>query len=194
MKILGLTGSIATGKSFVALFFRKKQIEVFSSDIEVGNLLKEREVIEQISEVIDLSISIKNHQIDKHNLSKIVFKNESALKKLEEILHPLVEKKMQEFINNNKDKKIILLEIPLLFERGHQSYCNKIITTYCSEKIQIQRALRRKNIDNERLSFIMKKQLPSKIKAQLTDYLVYTDISYDYTEKQLKQILEKELI
>jgi dephospho-CoA kinase len=74
----------------------------------------------------------------------------------------------------------------------YQSLCYKVITTYCSEKTQKERALRRKNIDNKRLEFIIKRQMASNIKAKLTDYLVYTDISYAYTEKQIEEILFKE--
>ena len=103
-------------------------------------------------------------------------------------------RELKEFINNNKDQKALIFEIPLLFEKNYQNSFNKIITTYCSEKTQRERALRRKNIDNNRLNFIMKQQMPSNIKARLTDYLVYTDFSYQYTRDQVEQILAKEKI
>lgn len=193
VKIIGLTGSIATGKSFVAEIFRNKKIEVFSSDYEVSKLILEDYVINQIESNENLSISIKkDKKIDKEILSKLVFKNESNLDELEKILHPLVKKKMLEFISYNESKDFILIEVPLLFERGYKEICHKVITTYCNEKCQRERALRRNNIDKFRLDFILRRQISSKKKALLSDYMIYTGGSYLFTEKQLNEILQKE--
>ena len=190
MKIIGLTGSIATGKSFVAEIFRRNNVEVFSSDAEVAKLLKEKKVIGAIQEQPLLAEVVKDEVIDKNLLSNLVFKDDNLLEILENILHPLVAEKRDEFFKGNQ--KFVLLEVPLLFEKSYQSLCEKIITTYCSEKIQKERALRRKNIDNNRLNFIMKKQMAGNIKAKFSNYLVYTDISYQYTENQVEEILRKE--
>lgn len=194
MKIIGLTGSIATGKSFIAEIFRKKNIKVFSSDLEVSLILSEKEVIELIKQDNDLRQAFNENALDKEKLSKIVFNNKEALEKLENIVLPFVRKKMNSFIENNKHEKQVLLEIPLLFEKSKQEYCDKIITTICSIKTQTERALRRKNIDKKRLEFIMKQQMSSKKKAELTDYIVYTDISYSFTLTQIEQIFIKEEI
>ena len=150
MKILGLTGSIATGKSYVAEIFRQNNIIVFSSDKEVSNLLQDLIVIESVKNSEMLSPCVKDQQVCKNILSNIVFNNNNALNELEEILHPLVNKKREEFILNSKDEKFMLFEVPLLFEKGYQKFCDRIITTYCSEKTQKERALRRKNIDENR--------------------------------------------
>lgn len=85
-----------------------------------------------------------------------------------------------------------MCEIPLLFEKNYQSFCYKVIATCCSDKTQIERALRRKNIDTERLNFIKKHQMHSNLKAKLANYVIYTDISYQYTRDQLEQIFLKE--
>jgi dephospho-CoA kinase len=192
MKIIGLTGSIATGKSFVADIFRKNKIPVFSSDQEVGKLLKEKKVIDLIKEQEELFKVIENGVINKEKLSRLVFKDNKILEILEKILHPLVNERREVFTQQNFKEKIALLEIPLLFEKNYQLLCKKIITTYCSDKTQKERALRRANIDLERFNFITKKQIPGGIKATLADYIVYTEISYDYTERQIEQILHKE--
>lgn len=192
MTIIGLTGSIATGKSFVADKFRKKNIKIFSSDSEVSKLLLDREVINDIKNSDDFHSVIKNETVDKDLLSNIVFKDIKILKKLEGILHPLVNHRMKNFIEEFGNEKVILLEIPLLFEKQYQSLCNKVITTYCSDRTQKERALRRKNIDINRLNFIIKQQMHGNVKARMTDYLVYTDISYQYTINQIDQIFLKE--
>lgn len=194
MKIIGLTGSIATGKSFVAAEFRKQGVEVFSSDLEVSNILKENEVIAEIRKNKELSNSIIEEKLNKNILSKIVFGNKTSLKHLEEIIHPIVEQKMIDFLKKNSNKKVVLLEIPLLFEKKREKLCNKVISTFCSNKTQRERALRRNNIDNERLDFIIRQQISSKNKAAMTDYLVYTEVSYEFTKTQLNQIFIKEEI
>ena len=189
MKIIGLTGSIATGKSFVADYLRQKNIKVFCADFEVANLLKTPEVIATIKNTEELAEVVKENSIDKKLLSGLVFRNQNALQDLENILHPLVEKKTKEFIHNNESEEIIALEVPLLFEKNYQKYCNKVITTYCSENLQKERALARKNIDNDRFNFIIKQQMPIHLKALLTDYIVYTGVSGEYTKKQIEEIL-----
>ena len=82
MKIIGLTGSIATGKSFVATQFRKKNIKIFSSDTEVSNLLLDINVINSIKKSDELGCVIKNDAVDKKLLSNIAFKDIKILKKL----------------------------------------------------------------------------------------------------------------
>jgi dephospho-CoA kinase len=192
MKTIGLTGSIATGKSFVAEIFRQNNIIIFSSDHVVAELLKTKDVIDILTSQPELKKAVNEGKIDKVILSNIAFKDQEALNILEKILHPLVEKERIEFIERNNKEKIMLFEVPLLFEKKFQVYCDKVITTYCSERTQIERALRRKNIDKNRLEFIMKRQMPSNEKTKLTDYAVYTDISYEYTKGQIECILKKE--
>ncbi len=192
MKILGLTGSIATGKSFVAEKFRQNNIPVFSSDKEVGLLIQKNEIVNMIKVFDEINVSVEEDKINKDVLSKIVFKNKNALNILEDLLYPFLNKAREDFLFQNSNEKTVLLEIPLLYEKNFQSLCNKVITTYCSEATQKDRALRRKNIDQERLEFIINQQMPGNLKARLTDYLVYTELSSQYTELQLKQIFYKE--
>ena len=195
MKILGLTGSIATGKSFIANIMANKKIKSFSSDAAVAELLQSTEVIESIKQSKELSAAVKQGKIDKESLSHIVFnENYDALSILEKIMHPKVKEAIENFIQNNKYEKFLLLEIPLLFEKNYQSLCHKVIMTYCSERDQQERALKRTNLDKNRLNFIIKRQMAIKEKAALADYIVYTGGSKQYSEKQIEQILLKESV
>lgn len=189
LKVMGLTGSIATGKSFVAQIFKQKNIAVFDSDFEVASLLKTPEVIAIIKNTRELSEAVKGESIEKKLLSNLVFSSQENLKALENILHPLVESEVKKFIHNNKAARIIALEVPLLFEKNYQIYCDKVITTYCSEKTQRQRALGRGSLNSAQYDFIIKQQMPINLKALLTDYIVYTDVSDEYTKKKVEEIL-----
>lgn len=190
MKIIGLTGSIATGKTFIANYLAQKNIKIFFADFEVSKLLQNNKIIDKISSYSEFFSVVKNNLIDKNILSKIVFQNQKNLQILEDILHPVIEERVRSFIKNNSYEDLIVLEIPLLFEKKYQVLCDKVITTYCSPKIQIKRALDRLNIDSERLNFIINKQMPINYKALLTDYIVYTDISDEYTIKQVNEIFK----
>jgi dephospho-CoA kinase len=189
MKIFGLTGSIATGKSFAAKFFITQDIKVFCADTEVARLLTLPEVIALIKNCKTLSPVVKEEKIDKKTLSQLVFSNLNNLHLLEDILHPLVQKQAEKFIATNQNEKFLVLEIPLFFEKNYQKYCHKVITTHCSSAAQKYRALNRLNLDAEKYNFILKQQMPISHKALLTDYIVYTDISDQYTNKQLEEIL-----
>jgi dephospho-CoA kinase len=190
MKIIGLTGSIATGKTFVADYLAKQNFKVFLADLEVSKLLQTEQVINSLNKDEVLSSSINNGEIDKAILSKIVFSNEEHLVKLENIIHPFVDSKIKDFIEQNSQEELIFLEIPLLFEKGYQQLCDKVITTHCEPEIQRQRALSRFNLDDERLAFILKKQMSIKDKALLTDFIVYTDITNEHSIKQVDEILK----
>lgn len=193
VKVIGLTGSIATGKSFVAEIFRNKNIDVFSSDKEVSNLLEEEIVVDQIKLSKHLKACVdKNEKIDKMILSRIVFSEDLKLEELEKILHPMVRKKILEFIDEREKKDFILIEVPLLFENGYKDICYKVLSTYCNKKNQKERALRRKNIDIERLEFILKKQINNVEKAKLSDYVIFTGGSYLFTDYQISSIMKKE--
>jgi dephospho-CoA kinase len=192
VKILGLTGSIATGKSFVAEIFRQNNIKIFSSDQDVAELLQNIDLLEEIKTYDILKQAFSDNKLSKETLSKIVFNNEQALKILEEIIHPKVKNNMLKFIEDNYRQNFIILEVPLLFEKNYDQLCYKVITTFCHEKLQEERALRRKNMDLERLNFIISRQMPSHEKAKRTDYLVCTDLTYNFSQNQVKQILLKE--
>ncbi len=192
VKLLGLTGSIATGKSFVAKFFEKNNINIFLCDDYVASLFSQDMVIEKLKSNDILSLSIKNNHVDKDKLSSIVFKDVVYLDQLEEIILPLVHQGMMDFVNKNYKEKAILLEIPLLFECGYEKICDKIITTFCSYKTQENRVINRPNMNKDKFEFILKRQRSITEKSKLSNFLVYTDISYNYTEKQIKQILARE--
>lgn len=190
MKVLGLTGSIATGKSYVSQYLKKNSIEVFDADFAVANLLKESEVISLVEKSKNLASCIINGQIDKKLLSTIVFSENKYLDELEEIIHPLITKNINKLLSNKKT--FLILEIPLLFEKKYDIFCDKVITTVASNKAKIKRALNRDNMNREKLNFIMQRQFSDSKKAALSDYVIYTDISYNFTDIQLAQIVKKE--
>lgn len=105
MLLIGLTGSIATGKSFIANIFKSKNIPCFSSDEQVAYLLQNQEVIKQISNLNFFHNAIEDSCINKKKLSDIVFNNKELLLILERVLYPFIKEKRENFIELNKKEK-----------------------------------------------------------------------------------------
>jgi len=190
MFILGLTGSIATGKSTILKMFEGENIAIISADDIVHNLYK-NEALTPIAKIFPKTLI--NNRIDRKILSKILLAMPELIKKLEEIVHPLVRSKIDEFINQQKklNTKMIVLEIPLLFESNAKYPINAIAVTYCSDEIQKQRALEREGMSEEKLQLIISRQMPQSEKKDKADFIIDTSKSIDDSLRQVKQIINQ---
>lgn len=192
MIILGLTGSIAMGKSFIAKLFKQNNIPLFDADYEIRNLLSlDRKVKTNISKIFPEAIS--NNEIDRDFLGKLVFNDKKSLKTLENILHPLIEKKCDIFIKQSKANKakIIVLDIPLLFEKNYQKKCDKIIIVSSNKIFQYKRALGRKNITKDKLKLILAMQIPDSKKRAKGNFIINTGASKYNILREIKKIIRE---
>ena len=127
--IVGLTGGIASGKTTILNFIKKHNIPTHDSDLVVGNLYKSSSIeFINLLNSIGLSEVIKRKKINKNMVRKMVLKNNNKLRKLEEFIHKKVKLSRDRFIKKNKwlRKKIIILDIPLLFENKLENICDYI--------------------------------------------------------------------
>ncbi len=194
MKIIGLTGGIASGKNFVADIFSKSGAAVFDADKEVHNLLElDKSTISEVKK--NFPESFVNQKINRQILGKIVFADAKKLKILEEILHPKVRKNYQLFLENSKiqNKKIAVLNIPLLLEtKGYE--CDAILAITVAPSIQKKRFLSRamKNSkenkkDLEKKFFqIAAKQMTNKQRKSCADFVINTNCSKSEVVKKVK--------
>ena len=191
MIVLGLTGSIGMGKSTAAKMLRILGVPVHDSDKAVHEALSRNGCA--YHNVLELFPSSKGKDgIDRKKLGGIVFSDRTALKKLEEILHPAAKDSQQKFIRSmqGKGKKIVVLEIPLLFETGSQGRVDYTITVTSPAAIQKQRVLKRKNMTEEKFKSILASQIPDAEKQARSDFVVDTGLGYARTYRQLRQIIE----
>lgn len=185
---LGLTGSIATGKTTVANIFKKFGIAVYNADEEIKKLYQRKDILQKLQEAFP---KLQGKIITKECISKYLLQCPQALAKLEEILHPFVAESQQQFINLQKKngKKLVLLEIVLLFEKNKQKEMDKILVTIVDEEIQKKRALERENMTKEKLELLLKRQMPSAKKCEQADYIINTGKDLQDIEKEVQQII-----
>lgn len=183
MIILGLTGSIAMGKSTVAAMMRDKEIPVHDSDAYVRHLLDS-----DLPAIADAFPQIYKNRAE---FGDFIFNNDDQRKILESILHPLVRKSREEFITECKeaDKKIICFDVPLLFETGIDKEVDYTITVDAPAEIQRERALSRPNMSAQKFEAILKTQIPNTEKCARSDYTINTGIDIAYTMKDLNVII-----
>ena len=161
MIIIGITGSIGMGKSTIALMLKFFGIPIHDADIVVKTLLEEDFIIDIIKKKWPNCIvyNKKKLKINKEELSKVIFDNSKERKKLENLIHPYVIKNRNNFIKKNKNKRIIGIDVPLLYETGTDKICNYIFLASASDKIQEKRVLKRANMNIEKFNKINNNQL-----------------------------------
>jgi len=161
MIIIGITGSIGMGKSNITLILKFFGILTYDSDKSVKELLKEDFIIRVIKKKWPNCIihDKKKEKIDKKKLSKIIFDNSNERKKLENLLHPYVMKKRNNFIRKNKNKNILGIDVPLLYETKTDKICDYIFLATATKEIQQKRVLKRNNMNMEKFNKINNSQL-----------------------------------
>lgn len=190
MIILGLTGSIGMGKTTTANMFRDMGIPVFDADAEVHKLQAVKgDAVPLIKD--QFPKAIVEEAVDRILLAKEVVKNREVLKTLEGILHPLVHKARNNFIKKAKKsgESLVVLDIPLLFEKGGFKECDYVVVVSAPEETQQQRVLERLNMTPEMFRVILSKQTPDKEKREKADFIVETGNGIEDAKTQVKNII-----
>lgn len=188
MLIIGLTGSIAMGKSTVAKMLLDSGIPMISAD-QIVHDLYENEAVPLIEQAFPGST--ENNQVDREKLLKNLLKDEDGFKKLESLIHPLVRQKEWEFIKEHKDKgaDLVAIEIPLLFETGAEKLMDSVLLASAPAEVQKQRVMARSGMTQEKFKTLLDKQMPDSEKRKKADFIVDTSCSLEETEEQLKEII-----
>ena len=169
---IGITGSIGTGKSTIAKIFSLLGIPVHDSDKEVKELLEQKIVISKIQKKWPNAIC--KNVINKKFLREKIFHNQKDKKFLEETLHPLVNKKKNEFEKKNRGSNILVYDVPLIFETKTQDLYDLVILANCSDSVQKYRVLNRKILDENMFEKIKKNQLSVEEKLKYNPLVIDT--------------------
>ncbi|MBL81986.1 MAG: dephospho-CoA kinase [Rhodospirillaceae bacterium] len=195
MLIVGLTGSIATGKSTVSTMLRRLNFRVHDSDKAAHQLMGPGgSAVERILSRFGSEVGSLSSGINRTQLGNLVFFDPNKRCLLEQILHPLIHEQKERFIQHNRfqRKKVVFLDVPLLFETGGDHYCDRVITVWCPPTLQSIRALRRPDMTEKKLSSILEAQWPQPIKCFLSDLALPSSIGQAETLKRLKRWLRSE--
>ena len=189
--ILGLTGSIGMGKTTTAKMFAKYGIPVWEADTSVHKLYsKEGEAVELFKE--KFPSSIVNNEVSRAELKKLINDDERNLKTIETLIHPLVSNDRKRFVKAAEKKNIplIVLDIPLLFEKGHEKSVDYIAVVSVTKETQRKRVLKRNTMTPEMVEKILKIQMSDEEKRQKADFVIITD-TLEQAEIKVLEIITK---
>ena len=188
MMVIGLTGSIGMGKTTTAELFAAEGVPVHDADQVVHDLYR-REAAQAIEAAFPGTVI--GGEVDRRKLSENLAKNPANFKRLEAIVHPLVQMREREFLDKQREAgpPLVLLDIPLLYETGADGRVDAVVVVSCDEDIQHRRVLARPGMTQGKLDLILSRQLPDAEKRARADFIVDTGISIDDARRQVQAIL-----
>ena len=191
---IGITGGIASGKTIIGDFlFQAKQWPILDADLYAHEALSaESEIVKKVwlrygSKIIKNS-SKNNQIINRKALAKIVFQNEIEKKWLEGIIHPFVNKRIEEELEKLKSNSIVILIIPLLFEKNYTGLCSEICYIDCSKKMQLKRLQSRDQLSLEEANQRIDSQWDNALKKQFADHIINNSNNDETWKEQLKKL------
>lgn len=191
--VAGLTGGIGTGKSTVSAIFRRLGAYIIDADEIARNVVRKgTPPWKELTDLFGDEVLNPDGSIDRAKLGEIVFGDESKKKRLEDIIHPEVFKKIErlrEEIKKEDKEAIIICDVPLLIESGYHRKVEKIILVYAGEKEQLSRLKDRLSLE-EALKRI-KSQMPLDEKKRYADYIIDNTGPIEETEAQCSKIYEE---
>ncbi|MGB0907279.1 MAG: dephospho-CoA kinase [Maricaulaceae bacterium] len=191
MIILGLTGSIGMGKTTTAAMFKDEGCPVFDADAAVHSLYaKGGRAVALIRAVFPDAIT--DGAINRARLGEHMRADPLNLTVLESFIHPMVADLRAEFFKTaaEQDADIVIMDVPLLFETGGDTYVTKTVVVTCDPKIQKQRVMARAGMNAELFKTLLGRQLPDSEKRKRADILIYTDVSLENTREQVQAVLK----
>ncbi len=178
MKKIGITGGIGSGKSVVCKIFNNLKVPVYNSDEIAKKILNSDEkIISTLKNNFGDNIYLDSNVLDKKKLSEIIFNDKLSLKKVNEIVHPVIKKHFQNWLKKRKKEnhKYIIKEAAILFESGTFRELDKIITVFSPENIRIKRLEIRDKVDVNTIRKKISNQISEEEKIKMSDFVIYND-------------------
>ena len=190
MRIIGLTGSIGMGKSTTMQLFAEQGVPVYDADAAVHAVYAGEAV-----PVVEAAFpgTTADGKVDRQKLSARVLGNPEALKKLEQIVHPMLGAHRQQFLADAEKSgaPVAVLDVPLLFETGGEKRVDAVVVVSAPAEMQRARVLARENMTQEKLDAILARQTPDAEKRRRADFVVDTSAGLDPVRARIRDILAK---
>ena len=171
MKIVGITGGIGSGKSSLVQKFSERGVPCFSSD-KVARTILESRLSDAIRQTFGKDVFRSDGLLDRKALGQIVFSNPLEMNKLNQLVHPLVQKEFERFVKNNFTEKLLVKEAAILIETGSHKSCDIIVLVTAPKELRIQRVCRRDGLTRLQVLQRMKNQWSDSKKKSFADYIV----------------------
>ncbi len=170
--VIGVTGGIGTGKSESIKFFMKYGAEIIDCDLISKEVSESKEMIEKLKEVFGDEI-VKTGKLDRKKLREIVFNDKEKLLNLNSLMHPLILFKVREEIKNrSKNKNIVIVEMPLLFEVGFETEVEKTVVISAPFELQLERVIKRDSLNYDEAVKAISAQIKKKKKIKKADFVI----------------------
>jgi len=194
VKVIGLTGGIASGKSLVAGFLRELGAIVIDADVIAREVVEPgteawREIVEAFGE----EFLLPSGHLDRKKLARKIFQDPAARETLEAITHPRIRKRMLEEVERQRSfgdscRRVIVLDIPLLFETGRPPGLDGVIVVYADEEILLERLIARDGIPREEAELRLRAQMPLREKVRLADWVIDNNGPPEATRAQVEAL------
>lgn len=193
MIVIGITGSIGCGKTYLAKIIKSLGFATYNPDFWVRDFYKKASFLSLIKDNFPQTFN-HNGEFDKRKLRNLVFSDNTQLKKLEKLTHPLINKKLKYIIKKFSAKEdIIFFDAALLYEKGWDKYCDFVIVADVSDEIQKQRVMKRDNISEDDFNKIVTTQTSKEYKRYRADYVIDTSLPYGINKVQLIKFIREVL-
>ena len=187
---IGITGSIACGKSTVSEYLIAKGYTIIDAD-KLGHLaLTSNDIKRKLAEKFGDEI-LENNEINREKLGKLVFGNDDNLKILNSIIHPKIKELILKLQEEHKDEDLVFLDIALLYEANFVDLVEKVAVVYVDENVQLERLMMRNSFSKEEAFKRIKSQMSPQEKATLGDFVINNSYRKEDTFQQIDEILEK---
>ena len=188
MIILGLTGSIGMGKSTTAKLFAEAGVPVYDADAAVHRLYEG-----EAAPAIEAAFpgTTVDGKVDRTRLSAQVVHDPAAMRRLEQIVHPMLGASRQKFLDDAEQSgaSVAVVDVPLLFETGGEKRVDAVVVVTTTPEVQRERILARDNMTGEKLDAILARQLPDAEKRKRADFVVDTSHGLDPVRARIRDIL-----
>lgn len=197
VRVIGLTGGIATGKSAVSNILRMLDVPVIDSD-ELAHRVVEKgqPALEEIAREFGAEVFASDGTLDRRKLGELVFRSPKARKKLEEITHPRIMKMVLEQLARYRleGRKLVVLDAPLLIEAGLQSMVDQVWVVVCDKDLQVQRLMQRSNLTEEEALERINAQMPLEEKVKYADRIIENNGTLSELEQKVISMWQEELM
>lgn len=195
--IIGLTGSIATGKSTVTQYLLSKGYCVIDSDLIARQIVKKgHSVLESIAKTFGSEMLLPSGELNRKVLGELIFSDESARKKLNQLTHPAINKEMHQQIDEVKSKgqQLIFCDVPLLYESNMMEQFDEVWVVYVPKDLQIERLISRDGIGFDEAEIKIASQISIEIKKKNADRVIFNMDSKETTYRQIDALIREKLL